>query len=332
MWRRPFEKDVYALRHEIPGTVKHQNRHNDRDDRVREVPLPEHHGDTGGYGPDRAQRVAHHVKKRSSNVQVLVLRPVKQARCDEVRYKPDACDNQHRNAFYRWRRMQSVVGLIKNVDSHQNQENAVAQRGQNFHAKIAVSLFVGGGAGRDLKSEQTQRQRRHVGQHMARVSDQGQTGTVAVSFIPVSAGSFSNAVVFTSNGGNSTNPVTGIGLTPGQLTVSPASFDFGVIVVGSNAQASFVATNTGAASLSNVTASVNGGPFTISSDTSFNLPGFGFTNVVLSFSPTNVGNFSNLVVFTSANANGSTNPVTGSAAFIPAADFAGVPLSARRSP
>ena len=67
-----------------------------------------------------------------------------------------------------------MVGLIKNVDSHQNQENAVAQRGQNFHAKIAVSLFVGGGAGRDLKSEQTQRQRRHVRQHMARVSDQGQ--------------------------------------------------------------------------------------------------------------------------------------------------------------
>jgi len=35
-----------------------------------------------------------------------------------------------------------------------------------------------------------------------------QTGTVNVSFIPVTAGTFSNNLIFTSNGGNSTNLVT----------------------------------------------------------------------------------------------------------------------------
>ncbi len=39
----------------------------------------------------------------------------------------------------------------------------------------------------------------------------GQTGTVNVSFIPVTAGTFSNNLIFTSNGGNSTNLVTGQG-------------------------------------------------------------------------------------------------------------------------
>ena len=42
----------------------------------------------------------------------------------------------------------------------------------------------------------------------------GQTGTVAVSFAPGIAGSYSNVVVFSSNGGNSTNTVTGTGFVP----------------------------------------------------------------------------------------------------------------------
>src|SRR3989442_14544522 len=78
----------------------------------------------------------------------------------------------------------------------------------------------------------------------------GQTGQVQVAFSPTSAGSFSNVVVFTSNGGNSANTVTGSGLTPAQLGVSPVSLNFGTVAVGSSVQASFVLTNQGGASLS----------------------------------------------------------------------------------
>jgi uncharacterized repeat protein (TIGR01451 family) len=155
----------------------------------------------------------------------------------------------------------------------------------------------------------------------------GQTGSVAVSFSPTTAGSYSNIAVFTGNGGNSTNAVTGVGLTPPQLTVLPASLDFGAVIVGSNAQASFILTNQGGATLSNGTASVSAGPFSILSGSPFTLSGFAATNLVLSFSPAGVGAFTNFVTFIVPSAAASTNVVTGTGALAPLANFAGAPAS-----
>src|SRR5262249_11135 len=61
----------------------------------------------------------------------------------------------------------------------------------------------------------------------------GQTGQVAVVFTPSASGNFSDAIVFSSNGGSSTNGVTGAALTPPQLGVSPLAIDFGTIALGS---------------------------------------------------------------------------------------------------
>jgi len=155
----------------------------------------------------------------------------------------------------------------------------------------------------------------------------GQTGTVSVSFAPVAAGAFSNVVVFLSNGGNSTNPVSGVGLTPGQLGVLPPSLDFGAVTVGSTAQASFVITNRGGTALTNGTASVGAGPFAIVSGTPFTLPGFSSTNLVISFNPGTAATFSNVVVVSTGNGGNSTNPVTGIGANIPAAAFTASPTS-----
>jgi len=54
------------------------------------------------------------------------------------------------------------------------------------------------------------------------------------------------------------------------------------------------------------------------------LSGFGATNLAVRFSPATSGTFSNLVVITSAGGN-STNPVVGTGAAIPVADFSGTP-------
>jgi PKD repeat protein len=155
----------------------------------------------------------------------------------------------------------------------------------------------------------------------------GQTGLVSVSFSPASASSFSNAVAFASNAGNRTNALTGIGLTPAQLGVSPPALNFGYVAVGSNVQAAFVVTNQGGAALNNGTASLSAGPYTILSGTPFNLAGFGATNLVVRFAPTNVGSFSNSAVFLTGNGGNATNLLTGSAAVPPTADFAANPTS-----
>ena len=142
-----------------------------------------------------------------------------------------------------------------------------------------------------------------------------QTGLVTVSFSPGSPVSFNDTVVFVSNGGNSSNAVAGIGLTPAQLGVSPSIREFGTIATGTTAQASFVVTNLGGSTLSG-TATVSGATFAIVSGSPFTLAGSGATNVVVSFTPTSEGTFSNSVVFTSNGGNTNTL-VIGTGATLP---------------
>jgi PKD repeat protein len=155
----------------------------------------------------------------------------------------------------------------------------------------------------------------------------GQTGQVSVSFSPTNAANFSNVVIFASNAGNRTNLLSGVGLTPARLAVSPATLDLGLVAVGTNVQAAFVVTNQGGAALNNGAASLNTGPFTILSGTPFTLSGFGATNLVVRFAPTNAGSFTNSAVFTTSNGGNATNLLTGSAAVAPSADFAANPTT-----
>jgi hypothetical protein len=118
------------------------------------------------------------------------------------------------------------------------------------------------------------------------------------------------------------------GLLPtAQLAVAPATLDFGLVAVSSNALANFVVTNQGGAVLSNGVASIGTGPFTLLAGTPFSLPAFGATNLVVRFAPTGAGHFTNTVVFTTANGGNSTNSVIGTGALIPAASFAANPTA-----
>ncbi|HEV2392215.1 MAG TPA: choice-of-anchor D domain-containing protein [Verrucomicrobiae bacterium] len=154
----------------------------------------------------------------------------------------------------------------------------------------------------------------------------GQTGLVQVAFSPTTGGSFSNVVVFRSNGGNSTNTVTGSAVTPGLLVVSPASINYGTVAVGSNVQAILVITNEGGLMITNGTVTVAPGPFAVVSGASFTVPGFGSSNVVVRFAPTSAGSFSNAAVFASSG-GGSTNALLGVGAVAPVASFTGTPTS-----
>ena len=146
------------------------------------------------------------------------------------------------------------------------------------------------------------------------------SSNVVARFTPVTAGSFSNAVVFASSGGGSTNTVIGSALTPGLLAVTPLSVNYGTVVAGATTQAVFVVTNRGGLAITNGTASVSGAPFAVVSGTPFTVPGFGNSNVVVRFAPVTAGSFSNAVVFASSR-GGSTNALAGVGAPVPAAGF-----------
>src|SRR5204863_296887 len=101
---------------------------------------------------------------------------------------------------------------------------------------------------------------------------------------------------------------------PPQLVLNATNLNFGLLMVGQSSTQSFQLSNAGQLTL---TGSVSvPAPFAIQSGSPFNLAGGQTGVVVVSFSPSVVGNFSNSVIFLS-NGGNRTNGVSGSG-FTPA--------------
>jgi PKD repeat protein len=96
-----------------------------------------------------------------------------------------------------------------------------------------------------------------------------------------------------------------------RLAIMPASLNFGLTPTGGVVVASLVVSNAGDVAL-NGSATLSPGSFAVMSGSPFNLVGSVSTNLVIRFSPTTSGLFSNAVVFAS-NGGDSTNAVAGRA-------------------
>ena len=94
----------------------------------------------------------------------------------------------------------------------------------------------------------------------------GQSTSMTVTFAPLSAASFSGSVTITSNAPNPTLvvPLSGIGITPGQLSANPTSLSFASIQVGSSEKLSETLTNTGGSSVTVSQDTVTGSGFSVS--------------------------------------------------------------------
>ncbi len=143
-------------------------------------------------------------------------------------------------------------------------------------------------------------------------SPAGQSSSFNVAFKPTSSGTVSGALSFTSNASNGPNlqvPLTGTGTTitaSGQLTIAPASLNFGDVNVGS--------TGTQA-----ITLSASGASVTVSSDASsssqfvlngatlpFSIPAGQSSSFNVTFKPTASGTSSGTLSFTSNASNSTT--------------------------
>jgi hypothetical protein len=79
----------------------------------------------------------------------------------------------------------------------------------------------------------------------------GQSASFNVAFSPTSSGTVSGSMTITSNASNPalTAPLSGTGVTPGQLTASPASLAFGSVPVGSSTSLAQTIKNSGGTAL-----------------------------------------------------------------------------------
>jgi len=105
----------------------------------------------------------------------------------------------------------------------------------------------------------------------------------------------------------------------GDLVVTPANYDFGMVTTGSTAQTSFTVNNTGASTLRGY-ASVSDGVFAIVSGSPFTVPGYGSTNVTVQFAPTTSTNYTGNVIFNSDGGH-CVNGVAGTGLAPPTASF-----------
>ena len=143
----------------------------------------------------------------------------------------------------------------------------------------------------------------------------GEWQPLLIGFTPLAVQAYSNNLVFDSNAGGSTNPLTGRGVLPALLGVSPASRDFGLVPVLESEVGVFVVTNSGQSGLTGTVSAV-GGPFAVLDGATFAVAAGGWTNVVLTFQPASAGTYTGSVNFLS-NGGAFTGLLSGAAYLAP---------------
>jgi hypothetical protein len=144
-----------------------------------------------------------------------------------------------------------------------------------------------------------------------------QSATFGVGFTPVSAGSSNGNLSLTVSGSTTSVDIalSGIGVTPGTLAASPASFTFTNVLVGQSQTQTETARNTGGSNATISQVTVSGTGFSISGISAplVLTPGQS-TSFTIKFSPQSAGNFSGSVLVASDASNSNLAiPLTGSA-------------------
>jgi hypothetical protein len=138
----------------------------------------------------------------------------------------------------------------------------------------------------------------------------GQNQTLRMSFAPQTAGTANTTLAVTSNASNGTLDValSGTGTTnagSSELSVSPASINFGNVVVGSNQNQNATLSASGA-SVTVYSAAWNGEGYSVSGITfPATVPAGGTVRFTVTFAPQTTGNSSGSIVF---NSNASNSP------------------------
>lgn len=159
----------------------------------------------------------------------------------------------------------------------------------------------------------------------------GQSTSFSVVFAPPSSGAASGNVTLTSNASNPTLtiPLTGSGITPGQLTNNPASAAFGNVNVGSQQSLTETVTNTGGTSVTISQVGITGTGFSLSGITPpKTLTAGQSTTLTVTFAPQAAGAASGTVTVTSNAPNPTlTIPLSGTGTSVQSAQLSVSPAT-----
>ena len=138
----------------------------------------------------------------------------------------------------------------------------------------------------------------------------GQSVTFNAIFTPTTSGNNTGNLTITSNASNSTLnvPLSGKGVTQGQLTPNPTSLSFGNVVINGTKNLTETLTNSGGSSLTISAASATGTGFSISGlALPLTLTSGQSTSFTVQFAPTGAGAASGNVTITSSGSNPTLN-------------------------
>ena len=138
----------------------------------------------------------------------------------------------------------------------------------------------------------------------------GQSVSFSVTFTPTSGSAASGNLAIASNASNTSLsvPLAGTGVTPGQLTASPASLSFGNVTTGSTSSLSEKLTNTGGSSLTISQISASGTGFSLSGITlPLTLAAAQSVTFTASFAPQTAGSASGNLAISSTGSNPSSS-------------------------
>ncbi len=139
----------------------------------------------------------------------------------------------------------------------------------------------------------------------------GATQAVVVRFTPASAVAYNGTIAFT-GGGGATNTMSGSGYSnaPPAIAVTPASLDFGSVVVGGSSSRVFNVVNTGSGTLSGNVTGVSS-PFGIVGGSPYVLGQGQGQDVVITYSPAAVGAHNQSLAF--SGGGGASRTINGTA-------------------
>ncbi|HEV7897610.1 MAG TPA: choice-of-anchor D domain-containing protein [Planosporangium sp.] len=145
----------------------------------------------------------------------------------------------------------------------------------------------------------------------------GQSVAVGVTYTPTATGASSSTVTVSGPSGAGTIPITGTGITgKAELSISPASLNFGSVPVGMSATQTLTVSNTGNLNVTVTKAAPPALPFVVNTplpESQVLAPGDS-VQVRVTFAPTAAGTYHNLYVISSDDGNGAHNvPVIGTA-------------------